>query len=435
MTGNEVLMTGMGVVTPIGGTVEDFWNANLTGKSGLRQESRMDLSGLPCGWVGAWIPDDIREAVLSRYGNGQRSWGDAMLHACVDQALTDARFKGGLQRPAGLVWSRVWPGGSGSFPEDYAKHMKKLAWRKKTHGANLDAIIADLRATPLQPDTLDASPFVGEVAGKLGSPVISTRLEATCAGGLRAIAEAARLLRTGKADMAVVAVSVSRSNHYVVAQYAQLMALSRWKGAPEFASTPFDRRRTGMVMNESAGAVILETAEHARRRGMNEAYAVIQGAGIAVDTAHITAPSVDMVERVMRTALRESRMTPNDIDAINAHGTSTKLNDYTEATAMHRVFGTHMSAMDVSAVKSLTGHGSAASGVVESVATALTLCRGIVPPVVTCTEPDPECNVRTSLVPIERPVKAMLKNSFGFGGQYASMVFTRPPHPRQRAGA
>ena len=137
----------------------------------------------------------------------------------------------------------------------------------------------------------------------------------------------------------------------------------------------------------------------------------------------------------MRTALRESRMTPNDIDAINAHGTSTKLNDYTEATAMHRVFGTHMSAMDVSAVKSLTGHGSAASGVVESVATALTLCRGIVPPVVTCTEPDPECNVRTSLVPIERPVKAMLKNSFGFGGQYASMVFTRPPHPRQRAGA
>ena len=94
-----------------------------------------------------------------------------------------------------------------------------------------------------------------------------------------------------------------------------------------------------------------------------------------------------------------------------------------------------MSAIDVSAVKSLTGHGSAASGVVESVATALTLCRGIVPPVVTCTEPDPECNVRTSLVPIERPVKAMLKNSFGFGGQYASMVFTRPPHPRQRAGA
>jgi 3-oxoacyl-[acyl-carrier-protein] synthase II len=432
MMENEVVMTGMGVVTPIGATVEDFWNANLSGKSGLRQESRMDLSGLPCGWVGAWIPDDIKASVLSRWGRENRSWGDAMMHACVDQALADARIQGGLKRPAGLVWSRVWPGGGGSFPEDYVKHMKKLAWRKKNLGNDIDAIIADLRAAPLQPDTLDSSPFVTEIATRLGSPVISTRLEATCAGGLRAIAEAARLLRMGKADMAIVAVSVSRSNHYVVAQYAQLMALSRWKGMPEFSSTPFDRRRTGMVMNESAGAIVLETAEHAKRRGMNEAYAVVNGWGIAVDTAHITAPNVEMVERVMRTALRESGMTPNEIDVVNAHGTSTKLNDLTEATALHRVFGEHMNAIDVSAVKSLTGHGSAASGVIESVATALTMCRGIVPPVVTCTEPDPECNVRTSLVPIERPVKAVLKNSFGFGGQYASMVFTRPSRPRQQ---
>lgn len=431
MSTEEIVITGMGVVTPIGGSVGSFWDANLQGKSGLRVDTRMDLTELPCGWVSGWIPDDVRESILSQWGRKDRSWGDVMLHASVDQALKDAAFEGGLSRPAALVWSRVWPGSSGSFPEDYAAHMKKLALRRKKHGNDTAAMIAELRATPVQPDTIDATPFVSEISTRLGSPVVSTRLEATCSGGLRAIAEATRLLRTGKADMAVVAVSVSRSNHYVVAQYAQLMALSRWKGTPELSSTPFDRRRTGMVMNESAGAIVLETASHARRRGVGSAHAVVNGWGIGVDTAHVTAPSVDMVERVMSTALRESRLEPKDIDAINAHGTSTKLNDLTEATAMHRVFGEEMKRIPVSAVKSLTGHGSAASGVVETVAAALTLCRGVVPPVVTCTEPDPECNVLTSLTPLERPVGTIIKNSFGFGGQYASMVFSKPETPRE----
>lgn len=427
---NEVVITGMGVVTPIGATVEEFWAANLRGKSGLRQETRMDLSDLPCGWVGGSIPDDIKESVQSQWGRADRSWGDAMMHACVDQALNDAQFQGGLARPAGLVWSRVWPGASGSFPEDYVTHMKNVAARYKALGNDQEALIAHLRAGPIPLETIDRSAFVTEMAVRLDSPLISTRLEATCSGGLRAIAEAARLLQTGKVDFAVVAVSVSRSNHYVISQYAQLMALSRWQGAPELASTPFDKRRTGMVMNESAGALVLEAAEHARRRGVKKVYAVVSGWGIAADTAHITAPRVEMVERVVRTALEQSKMTPDDIDAINAHGTSTRLNDLTEATALHRVFGEGMKTIDVSAVKSLTGHGSAASGVVESVVAALTLCRGVIPPVVTCTEPDPECNVKTSLTPIERPVNTVLKNSFGFGGQYASMVFTRPSNPR-----
>jgi 3-oxoacyl-[acyl-carrier-protein] synthase II len=135
----------------------------------------------------------------------------------------------------------------------------------------------------------------------------------------------------------------------------------------------------------------------------------------------------------MRTALNQSGSNPDDIDTINAHGTSTRLNDLTEARAMHRVFGERMETLDVCAVKSLTGHGSAASGVVESVVAALTLCRGIIPPVVTCLEPDPACNVKTSLKPVERPVRTVLKNSFGFGGQYASMVFKRPPSPRREA--
>jgi 3-oxoacyl-[acyl-carrier-protein] synthase II len=134
---------------------------------------------------------------------------------------------------------------------------------------------------------------------------------------------------------------------------------------------------------------------------------------------------VEMVQRVMSRAIHESGLEPGDIDAINAHGTSTRLNDLTEATALHRVFGDRIRDIDVSAIKSLTGHGSAASGIVETVAAALTLTHDVVPPIVTCTEPDPECGLRTSLVPVERPVNAVVKNSFGFGGQYASMVFSK----------
>jgi 3-oxoacyl-[acyl-carrier-protein] synthase II len=140
----------------------------------------------------------------------------------------------------------------------------------------------------------------------------------------------------------------------------------------------------------------------------------------------VTAPDVAEVERVIRTAIEKSGLTPEDIDTVNAHGTSTKLNDVTEAAALRRVFGKRLAEIDVCAVKSLTGHGSAASGVVETVAAALTLTHDVVPPVVTCSEPDPKCGLKTSLVPVKRPVGTVLKCSFGFGGQYASMVFRKP---------
>jgi 3-oxoacyl-[acyl-carrier-protein] synthase II len=170
-------------------------------------------------------------------------------------------------------------------------------------------------------------------------------------------------------------------------------------------------------------------------RGVDTVHAVVGGWGLAVDISHVTAPRIETVERVLRGALEHAEVTPEDIDTVNAHGTSTRLNDITEARALHRIFKERMKSIDVCAVKSLTGHGSAASGVVESVVAALTLCRGVVPPVVTCTEPDPKCDVKTSLQPVERPVRTVLKNSFGFGGQYASMVFKRPLNPRPEVAA
>ncbi|WP_105970778.1 beta-ketoacyl-[acyl-carrier-protein] synthase family protein [Streptomyces geranii] len=446
--GADVVITGMGVVTPNAGSVESFWEANLTGRSGLSYERRMDLSQLPCGWVAGIIPDDIKKSVEDRAGAPGRSWTDMLLHATVDEALRDARVEGPLDRPAGLLWSRVSPGPSGTFPEEYVAYMETVAARYKELGDDRAATLRRLRAERAErveqaartgrsasdsassADAAEATTFPNAVARRLGTPLVTMGLEATCAGGLRAIAEAARLLRTGRIGLAVVAASVSRNTHYVLSQYGQLMALSRWKGAAEQASMPFDSRRSGMVINESSAALVLETAEHARRRGVDTVHAVIDGWGLAVDISHVTAPRIDTVERVVRGALAHAGVAPDDIDTVNAHGTSTRLNDITEARALHRVFGRRMREIDVCAVKSLTGHGSAASGVVESTVAALTLCRGVVPPVVTCTEPDPKCDVRTSLTPVERPVDTVLKNSFGFGGQYASMVFRRPPNPR-----
>jgi 3-oxoacyl-[acyl-carrier-protein] synthase II len=428
--GKQIVISGLGVVTPIGASVEEFWASNLTGRSGIRTEDRMDLSELPCGWMAGLIPEQDKKAVRARWGADGRSWGDCLLHAAVDQAISDARLGEAPDGPAGLVWARVWPGPSGSEPADYVRHFADLAGRYQTLGDDPVAVARYLRDKPLPLETVDLSRFPAELAETLGVPLIATRLEATCAGGLRAIAEAARLLHSGKVSMAIVAASVSRNTPYVLSQYGQLMALSRWTGPPEQASMPFDRRRSGMVINESAGALVLETAAHAASRGLDQVYGRVAGWGLAVGTDHMTAPNVSAVERVMRTALDQAGVQPGSVDTVNAHGTSTKLNDVTEARAMHRLFGERMADLPVCAVKSLTGHGSAASGVVETAVAALTMCSGIIPPVVTCTEPDPACGVSTSLTPVEMPVRRVLKNSFGFGGQYASMVFERADNPR-----
>jgi 3-oxoacyl-[acyl-carrier-protein] synthase II len=304
--------------------------------------------------------------------------------------------------------------------------MNSLARRYKTVGDNPALVLDYLRGhSSRRAEGDEGSSFPREISQRLGAPVMSVKLDATCAGGLRAIAEAARMLRLGKTELAIVSASTSRCTPYVLSQYAQLMALSRWKGDPEQSSMPFDKRRSGMVINESAGALVLETAEHAARRGVNTRHAIVAGWGLAVDSSHVTRPRDEMIERVITTALDRSGTSPSDVDAVNAHGTSTRLNDLMEARALHAVFGERMREIDVCAVKSLTGHGSATSGVTESAVAALMLCRGVVPPVVTCTQPDPACGVKTSTTPVERPVEVVLKNSFGFGGQYASMVFKR----------
>ncbi|WP_316668627.1 beta-ketoacyl-[acyl-carrier-protein] synthase family protein [uncultured Propionibacterium sp.] len=428
-----VLITGAGMVTPIGISVTEFWGACLSGRSGLRVDDRMDVENLPCGWVSGLLTSDDHERVLQRSGSVGRSWSDTLLYDSVKQALDDAAIEAAPDSRIGMIWVRVWPGPSGSDPRDYSRHLQRLASRFDRIHDNHDDIIDDIRQDTPPSEVMDLSSFPANVSRMLSSPVNAKRIEATCAGGLRAIAEAARMIMLDQVDVAIVCAAVSRNTPYVVSQYAQLMALSRWKGPVEQASMPFDRRRSGMVINESSAAVIIESDEHARNRGVERSYAQVSGWGISIGTEHVTAPEAECIEHVMTDALQSAGVTPDAVDEINSHGTSTKLNDLTEARAIHKIFGNRASSLPIAAIKSMTGHGSAASGIVESIASALSICAGVVPPVPTCLEPDPKCDLAVQTSAAHIPVRTVLKNSFGFGGQYASMLFTEPPVRRQFA--
>lgn len=428
---SDVLITGAGMVTPIGISVKEFWKACLSGKLGIRADDRMDVTALPCGWAFGVLSSVDREKILCRSGSVGKSWSDVLLYDSVKQALDDASLEPTSSSRIGMVWVRVWPGPSGSDPRDYTSHLRRLASRFDRVQHDHNGIIKDIKQETPPPESMDLSNFPADVSSMLGSPVNAKRIEATCAGGLRAIAEAARMILLNKADVVIVCAAVSRNTPYVISQYAQLMALSRWRGPVEQSSMPFDRRRSGMVINESSAAVVIESGQHARNRGVEQSYAQVAGWGLAIGTRHVTAPETECIERVMLSALQSAQLDPGSVDEINSHGTSTKLNDLSEARSIHKVFGNRASSLPVAAIKSMIGHGSAASGIIESIASALSICSGVVPPVPTCLEPDPKCGLFTQIHAADIPVRTVLKNSFGFGGQYASMLFTEPPSKRQ----
>lgn len=425
MTRPRAVITGLGVVSPVGLDVPTFWDANIKGRSGLSREIRVDTSELPCGFVsGSFSDADL--AILEReWARPGRSWPEALLCAAIDQAVREAGLDGGgIGRPA-LVTAE-----SSAFVGANAKGFatyERLAQRAAAAGAiDREHGLAFFEREGTPETFFFGSQLETEIAARLGRPLVAAQsLEGTCATGLHVVADAARLIETGRADVVIAAASSSRITPYILGTYSQLMALSRWNGEPALASRPFDRNRDGMVLAEAAGCLVLESENHAARRGVTAPYARIGGYGFATSIVHPTAPSPEHVAKVFQLALERSGRRPSDIDVINAHGTSTRLNDLTESRALHEVFGSALDGASVCACKSILGHSSIAASMVESVAVALTFRDNLVPPVPTTLEPDPDCQIRTSVDPIERPVNAVLKNAFGFGGQYGSMVFLR----------
>ncbi|MDO8534990.1 MAG: beta-ketoacyl-ACP synthase II [Xanthobacteraceae bacterium] len=416
----RVVLTGVGMVTPLGAGVETTWKKILDGNSGARRIESFEVSDLPCqiacqiprgdGSNGSFNPDQWMEP------KEQRKVDDFIIFAmaAATQALDDA----------------------GWHPQSYQDQTSTGV----LIGSGIGGIegIAETAIVLKERGPRRVSPFF--IPGRLinlasGHVSIAHQLKGpnhavvtACSTGAHAIGDAGRLIALGDADVMVAGGAESPVNRLSVAGFCACKALSTsFNDAPEKASRPYDRDRDGFVMGEGAGVVVLEELEHARARGA-KIYAELIGYGLSGDAFHITAPAMDGdgALRCMTAALRRAGITPAEIDYINAHGTSTPLGDEIELGAVQRLAGNAVGKISMSSTKSEIGHLLGAAGAVEAIFSVLAIRDQIAPPTINLDNPSIESPI--DLVPhkaAKRPIEVVLSNSFGFGGTNASLVFRR----------
>jgi 3-oxoacyl-[acyl-carrier-protein] synthase II len=402
-------------VTSLGTGRDDFWDSLERGRSGISAITSFDVSDFPCriaGEVAGFDPSiymDRKEAQrMDRFC--QFAVAAARL-ACADAGLSEGSelAECGVEpgRAAVVVGSGI--GGIGTFETQ----VGILAGR----GPN--------RVSPHVVPMIIPNMAAGWLAILFGFKGPNYSTVTACAAGTHAIGSAAGLIASGQADLCLAGGAEASISPLALAGFCSMRALSTANEEPQRASRPFDARRDGFVMAEGAGMLLLESVEGALARGA-VIYAEIAGFGMSADGYHITAPDPDAAGAAlcMRDALRTAGLEPEDVGYVNAHGTSTPLNDQAETSAIKQVFGEHARSLAVSSTKSMTGHLLGAAGGVEAVATTLALHRGVLPPTINLEEPDPECDL--DYVPSQarraRP-RAALSNSFGFGGHNACLAF------------
>ncbi|HZP43327.1 MAG TPA: beta-ketoacyl-ACP synthase II [Candidatus Binatia bacterium] len=411
MTGRRVVVTGLGMVTPLGVGVPANWEAACAGRSGIAAISRFDASALPCriaGEVRGFRPEDWVEP--REVGRME----DFILYAIA--AATEAVRDAGLEvteetaERTGVVIG-VGIGGLGGIERNH------------------DALAAGgpRRVSPFFIPAVISNLAPAQIAMRIGARGVNMATTTACASGAHAIGEAFEMIRSGRQDVVVAGGAEAAITPTAIAGFGVMRALARWDGPAEEASRPFDARRCGFVLGEGAGVVVLEAESLARARGAR-IHGEVLGYGASADAYHITQPLPDGegARRAMERALAEAGVPADAVGHVNAHGTSTKQGDVAETRALHAVFGAHATRLAVSATKSMTGHLLGAAGAVEAIYTVLALRDGVVPPTINLEEPDAECDL--DYVPREaRDVKARyaLSNSFGFGGTNASLLFGR----------
>jgi 3-oxoacyl-[acyl-carrier-protein] synthase II len=418
----RVVVTGLGLVTPLGIGVEPVWKRLLNAESGIRGVQSCDVSDLPCKIAGE-VPRGERssgkfnpdEYILPK---DQRKMG-TFIHfaiAAAEEAMTDAGWKPEGQEDRERTGVMIGSGIGGL--EDIYDASVLL----KERGPR--------RVTPFFIPSALINLASGQVSIKYGLQGPNHAVVTACSTGAHALGDAARLIALGDADVMVAGGAEASICRIGIAGFAAARALSTgFNDAPEKASRPWDVDRDGFVMGEGAGVVVLEELEHARARGA-KIYGEIIGYGLSGDAYHMTAPSEDGrgAFRAMKGALQRAGLEPSDIDYINAHGTSTPLGDEIELGAVKRVFGEAAYKLSMSSTKSAIGHLLGAAGSVEAIFCILAIRDGIVPPTLNLDNPSPGCDI--DLVPKQakrRPVRYALSNSFGFGGTNASLIFAGPP--------
>ena len=412
MMNHRVVVTGVGAVTPIGNTVAEFWPALLAGKSGAGPITRFDASKHKVKFASEIKNFDV-EAHFDR--KEARRTEPFVQYAVV--AAREALADSGLDlekvdRDEFGVYIGSGIGGLGIMEEQSAILQEK--------GPD--------RVSALLIPRLIANMASGQVSIMLGLRGPNSCIVTACASGTHALGDAAQIIRRGTAKYMIAGGTESAVTPLGLAGFVNLRALSERNDAPLTASRPFSKDRDGFVMGEGAGIMVLEEYEHAKARGA-KIYAELVGYGLSGDGYHMTAPAPDGngAQRCMKMALRDANLKPTEISHINAHGTSTELNDKIETLAVKAVFGEHAYKIPMSSNKSCTGHLLGAAGGVEAVASVLSIVNNIVPATINYSEPDPDCDLDYVTEGASRPTKVdtVLSNSFGFGGHNASLVFQR----------
>jgi 3-oxoacyl-[acyl-carrier-protein] synthase II len=408
----RIVVTGLGVVSPVGSTVQSAWDTVLRGESGIGPVTRFDVSAFPVR-IGGHVRDfDVSQYIAPKEARRM----DEFMHygvAAGVQAVTDS----------GLDFSRTDPtrcgvicgagiGGLGTIEAEYSEYLKAMSPRK---------------ISPFFVPATIINMIAGHLSIRYGLKGPNLGVVTACTTSTHAIGLGMRTIQYGDADMIVAGGGEMATTRCGLGSFGQAKALSTRNDAPAEASRPWDRDRDGFVLSDGGGAVVLEELGHARARSAR-IYAELLGFGMSGDAYHITAPPEDGegARLAMVNALHDAALDPGAVHYINAHATSTPLGDKAETVAMKRAFGDHARRLAVSSTKSMTGHLLGAAGVVEAIFSVLAIRDNVAPPTINYRTPDPECDL--DYVPNtarQMRIDVSLSNSFGFGGTNGSLIFRR----------
>ena len=405
----RVAVTGMGIVSPVGNSVEKFWDSISGGKSGIGFITKFDTEDFKVK-IAAEVKDFDPLEYMDKAAVRKTDEFVRFALAAAAQAMADSALEGQIAPERLGVYYGSGIGGFHTFMQEHANLINK----------------GSRRVSPMFIPKMIPNMAAGEIAIKFHAEGPCISVSTACATGTSCIGEGYRAIATGYADAAIVGGAESSVNELAIAGFTNCMALCETND-PENASIPFDKRRCGFVVGEGAGALVLEEYEHAKKRGAH-IYAEVTGYGSTCDAHHITAPDPEAngAARAFADAAAQSGYSENDAVYINAHGTSTPLNDKTETLAIKKAFGEKAADISVSSTKSMTGHMLGAAGAAEAVAAILALNNGIIPPTIGYKEKDPECDLDcTPNTARERNITLAMSSSLGFGGHNACIAFRK----------
>jgi len=406
----RVVITGMGVVSPVGVGLNTYWESLKNGQSGIVPVTKFDTSDSPVK-IGGEVPADFNpEDFLDK--KEIRRLDNFSIYALIaaEEAIRHAGLEDGIpdmDRFGVVVGSGV--GGLLTMEEQNRRLLNRGP--RGVSPLFIPMYILDIAA--------------GHISMKWGIKGPNYAVVSACATGTTAIGDALRHIQHGDAEIIIAGGTEACITPIAYAGFTNMRALSRRNEEPEKASRPFDADRDGLVMGEGAGLVILEELEHAEKRGA-EIHAELIGYGATADAYHITAPAPggEGAIRAMSRAVKDGGIEPDEVDYINAHGTSTPFNDRTETDAIKTLFGEHAYELNVSSTKSMTGHLLGAAGGIEAIATVMAIMENTIPPTINYETPDPECDLNyTPNTAIEKSVSVTMSNTFGFGGHNAVLLF------------